>query len=239
MSSLGRDVKRGARRGKARLSGLARKAAILSSATALFAAKGFNGTRTRDIAKAAGVSEALIFKHFPTKLALYQAILAEQSPVPPLLAELSQLAEARADEAVFLRIAETIIETVPESLMRLLLFSALEKQPFSELFFQKHVRTFYDFLAGYIRQRIRDGVFRKVDPLLAARGFMGMLIYHRLLSGLFQLPVPNRPSEVIATCVRIYLEGLDVRNEKAMATSLKHTFKKSAGSRRNRGRRPV
>ena len=54
-----------------------RQASLIQAATALFAKKGFNGTTTKEIAKAAGISEALVYKHFPTKHALYAAILAE------------------------------------------------------------------------------------------------------------------------------------------------------------------
>ncbi|MCA9453319.1 MAG: TetR/AcrR family transcriptional regulator, partial [Nitrospira sp.] len=68
-----------------RISGPVRKAKIIQSAASLFAKKGFNGTKTREIAHRAGVSEALIFKHFPSKEDLYAAILAEESPVPGLL----------------------------------------------------------------------------------------------------------------------------------------------------------
>ncbi|MEE8124935.1 MAG: helix-turn-helix domain-containing protein, partial [Nitrospirales bacterium] len=59
-----------------RISGRDRKASIIRSAAALFAEKGFSGTKTREIAARAGVSEALIFKHFPSKHELYAAILA-------------------------------------------------------------------------------------------------------------------------------------------------------------------
>src|SRR5271169_5912979 len=51
-----------------------RKAAILQAVRKVFAQKGFDGTTTRELAEAAGVSEALLFKHFPSKEALYAAI---------------------------------------------------------------------------------------------------------------------------------------------------------------------
>jgi AcrR family transcriptional regulator len=41
----------------------------------VFAEKGFHGTTTRELAHAAGVSEALLFKHFPNKEALFSAML--------------------------------------------------------------------------------------------------------------------------------------------------------------------
>ena len=50
-------------------------AAIAEAAMPLFARNGFAGTTTREIARAAGVSEALVFQHFPSKAALYQNIV--------------------------------------------------------------------------------------------------------------------------------------------------------------------
>ena len=41
----------------------------------MFAEKGSHGSTTRELAQAAGVSEALLFKHFPNKEALYSAMI--------------------------------------------------------------------------------------------------------------------------------------------------------------------
>lgn len=57
------------------MSGDERRLSILKAATPLFAENGFNGTSIRDIARAANVSEALLYKHFPSKEALYREIL--------------------------------------------------------------------------------------------------------------------------------------------------------------------
>jgi AcrR family transcriptional regulator len=59
-----------------KLSGEERRAAIIKAVRRVFAEKGFDGTTTRELADAAGVSEALLFKHFPTKEALFCAIKA-------------------------------------------------------------------------------------------------------------------------------------------------------------------
>jgi len=58
-----------------RLDSEARRGRIVAAAMPLFARKGFAGTTTKEIAEAAGVSEALLFKHFPSKAALYGEIL--------------------------------------------------------------------------------------------------------------------------------------------------------------------
>src|SRR6185312_5782314 len=51
-----------------------RKLAIVKAALPLFARKGFVETTTRELARAAGVSEPLLYKHFPSKEALYLEI---------------------------------------------------------------------------------------------------------------------------------------------------------------------
>src|SRR5215470_10776205 len=61
-------------RSRAKLSSEERRAAIIQAVRRVFAEKGFDGTTTRELARAAGVSEALLFKHFPNKEALYSAM---------------------------------------------------------------------------------------------------------------------------------------------------------------------
>src|ERR1051326_4503164 len=74
----------------ARMAGEDRKLQILAVAVSLFSQKGFRGTTTKEIAQAAGVSEAMVFRHFATKDELYTAILDhkaclhdEMDPVTP------------------------------------------------------------------------------------------------------------------------------------------------------------
>jgi AcrR family transcriptional regulator len=62
-------------RNGARLSADERRQAIVEAVRNVFAEKGFDGTTTRELAKAAGVSEALLYKHFPSKESLYTAML--------------------------------------------------------------------------------------------------------------------------------------------------------------------
>lgn len=52
-----------------------RRAAIIKVARRLFAKAGFHGTTTRELAAEAGISEALLFKHFPDKESLFSAML--------------------------------------------------------------------------------------------------------------------------------------------------------------------
>jgi AcrR family transcriptional regulator len=65
-----------------------RRQLILGAARRCFARNGFAGTTTRSVAAAAAISEGLLFKHFPSKAALYAEILAEECEADPDLAHL-------------------------------------------------------------------------------------------------------------------------------------------------------
>lgn len=76
-----------------------RRRAIVEAAVPLFARKGFAGTTTREVAAAAGVSEALLFRHFPSKQSLYREILRLGCEGDPALEKLATL-PASTDTAI-------------------------------------------------------------------------------------------------------------------------------------------
>lgn len=173
----------------ARLSAEDRRQQILKAATPLFARQGYQGTTTRQIAEAAQVNEAILFRHFPTKEELYWAVIEHNCRVDgagrEILAE--HLGAKLPPREVFASIARDFFRKRREdsSLGRLLLFSALESHQLSLRFFRSYMADKYELLAQYIREQIALGTFRDVDPLLAARGFWGMVIYHFMVQDLF------------------------------------------------------
>ncbi|MER3431292.1 MAG: hypothetical protein C4325_07950 [Blastocatellia bacterium] len=172
-----------------RLSRDKRREQILQAAFDLFSQRGFSGTTTKDIAQAARVSEATLFKHFETKEALYGAIIEAKrcehglSRLPWL--ENQQLIEAieRGDDrAFFYHFALSALESHREnvSFIRMIFYSALEEHELAERFFAEFVSEIYEFLSQYVRRRQAEGVFRKIRPKIAVRAFLGMLIHHSL-----------------------------------------------------------
>lgn len=72
---------------KVRMTGEERRETILQAARPLFAMNGFKGTSVREIAKAADVSEALLYKHFKSKEEIYNEILKYASGIGANIAE--------------------------------------------------------------------------------------------------------------------------------------------------------
>lgn len=73
-----------------------RRAAIIAAVRPLVARKGLSATSTKEMAAAAGVSEALIFRHFPSKQALYDAIVESGAGGDPELEKLLSLPPSTA-----------------------------------------------------------------------------------------------------------------------------------------------
>jgi AcrR family transcriptional regulator len=110
-----------------------RRRAIVMAAVPLFARNGFAGTTTRELAAAAGVSEALLFKHFPSKQSLYREILAlgcEGDPALERLATMTPCTETLARIVRFMVrrfvLGDEIERDELDAKLRLALHSALE-----------------------------------------------------------------------------------------------------------------
>jgi AcrR family transcriptional regulator len=197
----------------------------MQAAKELFARQGFEGTTTREIAQRARVNEAIIFRHFPSKEDLYWSIIDEQSASGAWKENLErQLSSGADDREIFTGIAEDILvrRAKDSDLSRLLLFSALENQRRSQRFFQTHVVTYYELIAGYIRKRIDDGAFRAVNPLLAARAFLGMIVYHSQIQEIYGAKRYQDfdVKEVSQTLTDIWLGGMETRQQSSRTKNL-------------------
>ncbi len=190
-----------------------RRQQILEVATRLFAMRGYEGTTTRVIAEKAGVTEALIFRHFPSKQELYWAVIeCKMNSVAPGK-RLRAVLEAGGDDLdLFARLACEILDrrAADQTLSRLLLYSALENHELSHRFFTNYISGYYEVLSGFVRQRIERGTFREVDPLIAARSFLGMVIYHSWVQELFggKHYQSFNIEEVSRTIATIWLRGM-------------------------------
>lgn len=121
-----------------------RRQLILGAAKRCFARHGFAGTTTKSVAAAASISEGLLFKHFPTKSALYAEILAEECAADPALQSLLELEPST--ETLVILIREMVrhfdeVHTLPDQeeaqRMRLMLASHLDDGEFARLIYEK------------------------------------------------------------------------------------------------------
>jgi AcrR family transcriptional regulator len=163
---------------QSKLSSEARRAAIIKAVRTVFAEKGFHGTTTRELADAAGVSEALLFKHFPTKEALYSAMqvscCAEQNGGT---AERLKALEPSTSTLVLIvhRIVSHLVEGPPQGSdeavqHRLMLQSMMEDGDFARLFLQRIASRWIPKIKECIQASIAagDAAAGPVTPHLGA-----------------------------------------------------------------------
>jgi TetR/AcrR family transcriptional regulator len=158
-----------------------RREQIIEVAVRLFSQRGFRGTTTKEIAVAAGVNEAIIFRHFSTKSELYAAIIDRKANSAAMKALRSALAEAIGqsdDRRVFETLAFHMLEfhERDDTAMRLLLYSALEGHELADMITRNHILKTHQQMAEYVKKRMAEGAFRRMDPMVAVRCFMGMII---------------------------------------------------------------
>jgi AcrR family transcriptional regulator len=180
-----------------KLSAAQRRAAIIHAVRRVFADRGFHGTTTRALAEAAGVSEALLFKHFPTKEALYSAMLMsccdEQdlgtferlTALPPSAETLVQLVRflvsriidggARQDEQMVLN--------------RLMLRSLAEDGEFARLLLRRLADEWVPKIAQCLRVAVADGDATR-RPV---RGDLSAWFVHHLAAMIVFALAPERP----------------------------------------------
>jgi len=121
-----------------------RRELILNAAKRCFARHGFAGTTTKSVAAAAAISEGLLFKHFPTKSALYAEILADECEADPGLNGLLALEPSTETLVVLVRgmvghflQASDLPEQQEAQRLRLMMTSLVDDGEFARLLYEK------------------------------------------------------------------------------------------------------
>lgn len=198
---------------KPRMPGEDRRRQLLKAAVDSFARKGFSGTKTKDVAASAGVSEAILFRHFASKEDLYHAILdlKDEDERAAWMHELEAMAARRDDRGLFLSVASMVVRSFREdpSFHRLLLYASLEGHLLAELFRARFCEPMGDFLRRYIARRQREGAFYKCDPEIALAFFFGGIVQYAMSRHVFGIKGPT-PAEgtVVDELVTLVLRGL-------------------------------
>jgi AcrR family transcriptional regulator len=170
---------------------------ILATASAQFAAFGYNGASTRDIAAGAGVNEVTIYRHYPRKRNLYLAALdAELSKISlhgDLLASLAAATDGRtALERVYRLIALTIEPNT--DLMRLLHYGSLELSDEIDPLIRRHLGEPVKVLARYLEPWVANGELRAASSQSLILALVAMVLMDKPLNRIFPGGSPSGES---------------------------------------------
>jgi AcrR family transcriptional regulator len=202
---------------KRRLSADQRKTKTLERVTRVFARKGFDGTTTAELARAAGVSEAMLYKLFGSKKKLYKAMIQHKLEAASGWAQLpvDGVGPDTPEQEFFSTMARAIfskVESDPD-FVRLLVYSDLQGSEFTALFHEARGSSVLAAVGAYLRQRVERGALSDtIDPDLAGTAFLCMTWQLALGTKVFkskpQLPQLEDEDALIETIVSVFVRGL-------------------------------
>ena len=197
-----------------RMPGQDRRRQLIETALDLFAHKGYEGTTTREIAAAAGVTESVIFRHFPSKQALYMAVLdakvhsvaAEEWPK-----EARSCMERNDDAGLIRMIMAGIVDDyrTDARIERVKLFAALEGHEVGLAHYRQFVSPIVQVLTDYFQRRQDEGALRGYPPAAILAAIAGMAQNYAVLTQMFGFSCPDLSDEqVIDSFTAIILSGI-------------------------------
>ena len=146
-----------------------RRQLILGAAKRCFARHGFAGTTTKSVAAAASISEALLFKHFPTKSALYAEILSEECAADPALHRLLELEPSTKTLVILIREmvrhfeeVHTLADQQEAQRVRLMLASHLDDGEFAHLIYEKVGGLIGPIFDASLKRAIESGDAKRI-----------------------------------------------------------------------------
>lgn len=144
-----------------RVSSQERRELILQAVIPVFAEKGFHGATTKSLAEAAGVSEALLYKHFPSKESLYSGIflrhLDEKTQNPATQELLSEPASTRKLIRLLSLLHRDIAESEDPCLARLMAQSLLSDGAFAQTVLDTFEQNFMHLFVESLEAAHRSG----------------------------------------------------------------------------------
>jgi TetR/AcrR family transcriptional regulator len=191
-----------------------RRSQLIEAAMDLFSRKGFAGTTTKEIAQAAGVSEAIIFRHFATKRDLYTAIIEHNihsAGAREVLAGIDGCMKRRDDEGLFRLIAQAVIAEHRRDARfdKLMMHASLEGHELATIYRREFGLPIFATLCAYLDRRKRSGALRHIDSRAMIVAIAGMASHFVLTAENVGLDVPHlKDEQAVEAFTRIMMDGI-------------------------------
>ena len=206
-----------------------RRKTIVAAAVPLFARKGFAGTTTKELAEAAGISEALLFRHFPSKKHLYSEILrlgCEGDPALERLAALEPSTATLVHMTTFMVryfLLGGVDEAELDTRLRLVLHSFLEDGEYARELFETIFERVHPLFVASVAAAAASGDL-KLEPIASANRFwfghhVAAMIALVSLPGRASVPYQGTVTALVEEASWFILRGIGMRDA-AIAAAL-------------------
>ena len=152
---------------------------VLASAVELVGRDGLARLSMDEVAGAAGVSRASLYRLFPGKAALFRELLVAYSPVEAIVAGLDRM-RGRPPEEVVPELARTAARTLAgrAGIVRTLVFEATGASEEAAEAVGYVVSSGIANMLGYVVEQMAAGRLRTMHPLVAIQALVGPILVH-------------------------------------------------------------
>jgi AcrR family transcriptional regulator len=189
------------------------RAVILEAARYEFSHTGYAATGMESVARRAGVSTKTLYRLYPNKAAVFEAMVTERMEVFVSLVKLRACdggdVEAALTEALTV-CADLMLDGEVIALQRVIAGDSDKFPDIAETFFHKAITPTQTALATWLRAQQKRGTIVLDDADTAAGMLLGMLAMQPLRATMFgHRPAPTKEerAERAATCARLFLRG--------------------------------
>ncbi|MDJ0731001.1 MAG: TetR/AcrR family transcriptional regulator [Crocosphaera sp.] len=183
---------------------------ILKAALRLFAAKGYDGTTTKDLAKKAKVAEGTLFRYFPNKKAILIEVATQGwvEILTDLLTELSEMGNYKAVAQVMRRRVLRMQEN--NDLLKVCFIEAQFHQELREKIQSEVIIKMTDVAEAFFETAMEKGIYRRMNPKIVAQVFLGMFAIAGFSSETIITPEasPQALQEMAEGIADIFLHGV-------------------------------
>jgi TetR/AcrR family fatty acid metabolism transcriptional regulator len=192
----------------------ARREQIVGAATRVFAEKGFRRATTREVARAAGVSEGTIYNYFEDKDALLLAILDRLNETERRAADFEEgmATDFRGFLEQYLRRRMSLIWENREA-FRVVLSEMLVNAELRERYLRHVVDPTMRIAEENFRSRMEQGEVLETDAPLAMRSVAGTVLGVLVLGLLGDEEIGSRSDEVPDVLAGLLIHGLGAAEE--------------------------
>src|SRR5436189_5611973 len=192
----------------------ARPAEIVTAALEVFVERGFAAARLEEVARRAGVTKGTVYLYFKNKEALFKAVVRET--ILPVIAKGEAMAQAftgSARELVERLVREywrLVGETELAGVPKLMMAEAATFPQLTRFYYDEVVTRGHRLMAGVIERGIKNGEFRPVDVMIAAKLAMSPLMHAVVARHAFGSCMPEAfdVKKYLDTHIDLYLHGI-------------------------------
>jgi AcrR family transcriptional regulator len=191
-----------------------RRTAILEAALRVWAKRGFDGTSVAEVAREAGLTKGTLYLYFPSKQSLLEEALRRYSLRPDVEAGLARLRGLPLGDVVRGLVAVTWRGLEARRELAGVLLRELPNHPEeARRFLEQVILPLNRLLADYLREVLPPERAARLDPVVAARSLLGMVLVffvsQEVLGGAELLPIPEE--RILATIAELFLRGAEGR----------------------------